>query len=168
MCVNAIRDGRPAEYRWRSLFNAAKFGWRPLLECRAGKTRNPLKFAGMPRTPESISAVSGLKFTILWGHVEEILLFKFFFRLSIHALFAKIQPDKVVRWCRDGDFLRHFCVLYFQRVACSAFQTCILNSQGHTVCRSMVSTERPPRLGEEKRRRKKKPQGKNIMACPIP
>ena len=29
------RDGRPAEYRWRPLFNAAKFGWRPLLECCA-------------------------------------------------------------------------------------------------------------------------------------
>jgi len=25
----------PAEYRWRPLFNTAKFGWRPLLECRA-------------------------------------------------------------------------------------------------------------------------------------
>jgi len=26
MWVNAQRDGRPAEYRWRPLFNAAKFG----------------------------------------------------------------------------------------------------------------------------------------------
>jgi len=26
MWANAQRDGRPAEYRWRSLFNAAKFG----------------------------------------------------------------------------------------------------------------------------------------------
>jgi len=24
----------------------------------------------------------------------------------MHALAAKIQPDKVVRWCRNGDFLR--------------------------------------------------------------
>jgi len=35
MLANAQRDGHPAEYRWRPLFNAAKFGWRPLLECRA-------------------------------------------------------------------------------------------------------------------------------------
>jgi len=34
MWANAQRDGRPAEYRWRPLFNAAEFGWRPLLECR--------------------------------------------------------------------------------------------------------------------------------------
>jgi len=38
--------------------------------------------------------------------VGEILLFnKFFFRLSIHALVAKIQPDKLVWWCPDGEFL---------------------------------------------------------------
>jgi len=33
--ANTQRDGRPAEYRWYPLFNAAKIGWRPLLECRA-------------------------------------------------------------------------------------------------------------------------------------
>jgi len=35
MWVNAQPDGRSAEHRWRSLFNTAKFGWRPLLDCRA-------------------------------------------------------------------------------------------------------------------------------------
>jgi len=35
MWANAQRDGRPAEYRWRPVLNAAKFGSRPLLECRA-------------------------------------------------------------------------------------------------------------------------------------
>jgi len=28
MWANAQRDGRPAEHRWRPLFNSAKFGWR--------------------------------------------------------------------------------------------------------------------------------------------
>ena len=32
MWANAQRDGRPAEHRWRPLFNAAKFGGRPLLD----------------------------------------------------------------------------------------------------------------------------------------
>jgi len=32
--VWAQRDGRSAEHWWRPLFNAAKFGWRPILECR--------------------------------------------------------------------------------------------------------------------------------------
>jgi len=31
MWANAQCDGRPAEHRWRPLFNAVKFGWRPLL-----------------------------------------------------------------------------------------------------------------------------------------
>ena len=35
MWANAQPDGRPAEHRWRSLFNAAKFGWRALLYCCA-------------------------------------------------------------------------------------------------------------------------------------
>ena len=55
------------------------------------KTRNPLKFAGVPQTTGRISAAGGPQFTILWGHVEDILLLnKFFFRLSIRALVAKI------------------------------------------------------------------------------
>ena len=57
----------------------------------AAKTQKPLKLAGVPQTNETISADSMPKFTILWGHVEEILLLKkFFFRLSIRALVAKI------------------------------------------------------------------------------
>ena len=56
-----------------------------------GKTQNSLKFPGVPQTTGSISSASGPKFTILWGHVEDILLLnKFFFRLSIRALVAKI------------------------------------------------------------------------------
>ena len=38
--------------------------------------------------------------------MEEIfLLNKFFFRLSIRVLVAKIWSNKVVQWCPDGDFL---------------------------------------------------------------
>jgi len=80
MWANAQRDGRPAEYRWRPLFNAAV--WltpTTRVPCsNAAKTRNPLKFAGLPQTNERISSASGPKFTILWRHVEEILLFKNF------------------------------------------------------------------------------------------
>ena len=74
----------------------AKFGYGERRRCsNEGKTRNPFKFAGVPQTGKPISAVSGPKFAILWGHVE-ILLFNKFFRLSINALVTKIQPDKIV------------------------------------------------------------------------
>ena len=50
MWANAQRDGRPAEYRWHPLFNAAV--WltpNTGVPCtNAAKTRNPLKFAGVP------------------------------------------------------------------------------------------------------------------------
>ena len=39
----------------------------------------------------------------------------------------RIPTIKVVRRCPDGEFLAIFCVLHFQRAACSTFQTCILN-----------------------------------------
>jgi len=61
MCANAQRDGHPAEYRLLPLCNATKFG------------------AGVPQTGKPISAASGPKFTILSGHVEEVLLFNKFF-----------------------------------------------------------------------------------------
>ena len=59
MWVNVQRDGHPAERRWRPLFKAAKFGWRPLLHAvqpcsNAAKTRKQLKFGRVPQTPEMI------------------------------------------------------------------------------------------------------------------
>jgi len=107
--ANVQRDGGPAEYRWRLLFNRSVW-LTPTTRApcsNAAKTRNPLKLAGVPQTRPQISAVSRPKFTILRGHVEEILLFNNFFRLSTSALVATIWPDKVVRWCRYSDFLRH-------------------------------------------------------------
>ena len=45
----------------------------------AAKMRNPLKFAGVPQSGKPISAAGEPKFTILWGHVEDILLLNNFF-----------------------------------------------------------------------------------------
>jgi len=60
MWANAKRDGRPAEYRCRPLFNTAVW-----LCSNAAKMRNLLKFVGVLQTNETISAASGPKFTIL-------------------------------------------------------------------------------------------------------
>jgi len=52
MWANAQRDGRPAEYRWPPLFNAAKFGWCPILECRAvtlPRSENRWNLQGCPK-----------------------------------------------------------------------------------------------------------------------
>ena len=69
MWANAQRDGRPARKVWLT----------PTTCSNAAKARNPLKFAGVPLTIGSISAASGPKFTILWGHMGEILVLTKFF-----------------------------------------------------------------------------------------
>jgi len=60
MWADAQRDGRPAGYS------------------NAAKDRKPLKFSGVPQTTGPISAASRPMFTILWGHLEEILLHNIF------------------------------------------------------------------------------------------
>jgi len=58
MWANAQRDGRPAEYGWRPLFNAAVWlmPTTRVLCSNAAKKRNPLKLPGVPQTNETISA----------------------------------------------------------------------------------------------------------------
>ena len=75
------------------------------------KMRNPLKFAGVPQTTRSISAASRPKFTILWGHVEDILLLnKFFFPIVDTFLscedIARQSYAMVPRWRFLATFLR--------------------------------------------------------------
>jgi len=81
MWANAQRDGRPAYYRWRPLFNAAVWLTPTIrVPCsNAAMTRNPLKLSGVPQTRQQISAVSRPKFAILSGHMEEVLLLNKFF-----------------------------------------------------------------------------------------
>jgi len=78
------------------------------------KSRNPLKFDGVPQTPRPISATSGRKFIILWGLVEEILLFNIFVRLSIHVL---LWPPSVA----DADITP--CLKKRPTFACYNFDT---------------------------------------------
>ena len=76
----------------------------------AAKMRKPLKVAGVPQTPETISAASGSTFTILWGHVEEVLLLnKFFPIVDIHLSCEDIAQQSywmVPRWRFLATFLR--------------------------------------------------------------
>ena len=79
------------------------------------KTRNPLKFAGVPETRQPMSAVSRLKFTVLRGHVEKIFYLTRFFPIVEMCLgcedVARQSCAMVRRW-------RFFCVLglYFSAI----------------------------------------------------
>ena len=118
MWANAQRDGRPAEHRWRPLFNAAREVWltpTTMLCSNPAKTRNPLKFAGVPQTTGSISAASGPKFAILRGHVEDILLLKKFF--SDCRYLPYLQRYSPTKLC-DGAQMAIF-VDFFASCICS-------------------------------------------------
>ena len=69
-----------------------------------------MKFVGEPQTPEPISAVSGPKFTILWGRVEEILVLNKFFPIVDMCLncedIARQSCAMVPRWRFLATFLR--------------------------------------------------------------
>jgi len=90
----------------------------------AANTRNRLQFPGVPQTRQQIPGISRPKFTILSGHVEEVLLFNSFFSIVDTCLSSK---EIARQSCAMVPKWWFFCVLYFQRVACSRFQTRILN-----------------------------------------
>ena len=107
MWTDAQRDGRPPKYRWRPLFSAAKFGWCPLLECRAvtlPRLETRWKLLGCPKLTnrsEPLVVRSSPYYEDMWRRYCS-----FFPIVDTRALVAKIEPDKVVRLCQDGDFLR--------------------------------------------------------------
>ena len=62
----------------------AKFGWPAVSDVAAVDLTRPRRetrwnLLGVPQTPEPISAVSGPKFAILRGHLEDILPFNNFY-----------------------------------------------------------------------------------------
>ena len=76
----------------------------------AAKTQNPLKFAGVPQSPEPISAVSGPKFTILRGRIVDTCLNY----EDIAGQSCAMVPTR--------QFFGDFCVLYFSEPRAAYFR----------------------------------------------
>ena len=138
----------------------------------AAKTRNQLKFAGVPKVTKRSQPLVG-RSSPYYGNEDMwrryCCLTNIFPIVDICLRCEDMDPQScamVPRW----RFLAIFWVLHLQRATYSTFQTCILNShQGHSVEVWQTSNLRPLRLGEEKKiDRRQKPQHENIIACPIP
>ena len=111
MWVNAQRDGRPAEHRWRPLFNAAKFGWRPLLDAVQLRYQDakPVEICRVASNYRiDFSRYSGPTFTILCGHVEDILLLNIFFRIVDACLICEDIPRQICAMVPRWRFLATF------------------------------------------------------------
>jgi len=108
MWTNAQRDGRPAEYRWHPLFNVAKSGWGPLLECRPvtlprRKTRWNLQ--GCPKLANRSQLLVG-RSSPYYQDTWRYCCLTSFFPIVDTCLSCEDIARQVVRWCQNGDYLR--------------------------------------------------------------
>jgi len=168
MLANAQHYGRPAKCRWRPLFNATNFGWRPVLECHAvtlPRRETCWNLLGCPKLTNRSQPLVGWSSSYCEDICGRHCCLTSFFPIVDTCLSCEDIAQQcfamVPRWQIFGDF----CVLHFQRAACSTFQTCILNSHwGHTTCRSMVDIQSvTAEIRRGKKRRKKKKPNKIIM-----
>jgi len=158
MWANAQRDGRPAQYRWRPLFNAAKFGWRPLLQCRAVKLprrETRWNYVGCPKLTKQSQPLVGRSSPYcrdMWRR---------------HCCLTSFFP--IVDTCLScEDIARQSCAMVRRwRFLATFFASCISSEPraAHFRPAFWIRTRATPCV-ETKKARRQKPQGKNIMACP--
>jgi len=127
MWANTQRDGRPAEYRWRPLLNAAKFGWRPVLECRAvtlPRRESRWNLQGRTKLANGSQPLVGRSsphYEDMWRRYCCLTIFS---DCRYMPQLRRYSPKKLC----DGVKMAIFWVLYLQRASSSTFQTCLLNS----------------------------------------
>jgi len=112
MWANAQRDGRSAEYRWRPLFNAVKFDWRPLLHCRAVtllRRETRWNMQGCPKLPDWSQPLVGQSSPYCEDIRRKYCCLKAFFPVVDTCLncedIAQQTCAMVPRWRLFGDFL---------------------------------------------------------------
>jgi len=127
MWANAQCDGCPAKYRGHPLFNGAKFGWRPLLECRAVmllRHKTHWNLQGCPKLANGSQPWVGRSSPYCGDMWRRYCCLNFFFDCQYVPSLRRYSRTKLC----DGAKMAIFCVLHFQWAACSTFQNCILNS----------------------------------------
>ena len=129
MWANAQRDGRPAEYRWRPLFNAAV--WltpTTRVPCsNAAKMRNPLKYLRCPKLTKLSQPRVGRSSPYCEVMYRRYCCLTSFFPIVDTCLscedIARQSCGMVPRW----RFLATFLGPALPASHGSTFQTCILN-----------------------------------------
>jgi len=106
-CIYSVAAQETAKHR-------AQFGWPPVSDVAA--VTKPRR---QTQAPARISAVSGPTFAILSR--EDMRRRYCCLTTFFHALVAKIQPDKVVRWCQDVEFLAIFTSCIFREPRAAHF-----------------------------------------------
>ena len=113
MWADAQRDGRPAEYSWRPLCNAAKFGWRLILECRAvtlTRRETSRNLQGRPKLPDRSQSVVGPSSGYCGSTWRRYWCLRSFFSncryVPLLRRYSRQSCAMVPRWRFFDDFLR--------------------------------------------------------------
>jgi len=137
MWASAQCDGRPAEHRWRSLFNAAKFGLRPLFDCRAvtlPRRESRWNYLGCLKLSDRSQPLVSQSSPYCEDIWRRYCCLTSFFPIVDMCLICKDIARQICTMVRRLRFVAIFCVIGYCSVdmspaACSTFQTCIINSQ---------------------------------------
>jgi len=169
MWANAQHDGRPAKYRWRPLFNAAKLGWRPLLECRAvtlPRHESGWNLQGCPKLANRSQPLGGRSSPYYEGMWRRYRCLTSFFPIVDTCLSCE---DTTRQSCQMVPKWRFFA----SYISASRVQHISdLHSKFalvYTMCQSMVDILSPTaeiRRGK-KQRRKIEITGQKYSGCPI-
>jgi len=111
MWTNSQRDGRTTEYRWRPLFNAAKFGWRPLPDWRAvalPRRESRWNLLGCPKLPDRSQPLVGRSSPYCGDVWRRYWCLTSFFPIVDTCLNCEGVARQFARWCPDGDFFHDF------------------------------------------------------------
>jgi len=120
MWASAQHDGHLAEYRWRPLFNAAKFGWRPLLECHAVTLRrretrwNSLGCPKLANRSQPLVGRSSPYCEDMWGRY---CCLRSFFPIVDTCLSCEDIAWQSCVMVRRWRIFVNFCILYFQQAS---------------------------------------------------
>jgi len=153
MWADAKPDGRPAKCTWRLLLNAVD----QIAKITKPRRETSWNLLGCPQLAQPISAVSKPKFIILWGDVEEVLLFNKFFPIVDICLSCEDRAWEncaiVRRW-----LILASCIFSEPHAAFSD-----PHSKCHIMCGSVVDIQSET---AENRREKKKEEERN-HSCKI-
>jgi len=128
---------------------------RPAYRCSnfEARTRNPLKFAGVPKLANRSQPLVGRSSPYCEHIWRRYCCLTSFSDCRYITYLRRYRPTNLC----DGVQMANFCILYFQQAACSTLHTCILNSHyGHIMCGSMVDIQSATSEsgGEEEERRR--------------
>jgi len=129
-CIHSVPAQETAKHR-------ARFGWPPVNNIDSvtkAKCETRWNLLGCPKLVNRSQPLVGRSLPYGAHMWRRYCCLTSFFPIVDTCLSCEDSAQQICAMVPRWRFLRHFCLLYFQRAVCSTFQTCVLNShKGHTM-----------------------------------